>query len=59
MKQKRRCVVKKYYPRKIHTNEKKKRREPLKQVIHSYQFHLAQFKDINYYLIYISQSQSL
>jgi len=35
MEQKRRCVVKRYYPRKIHTNEKNCR-EPLKQVIHSF-----------------------
>ncbi len=29
------------------------------KVIHSYQFYLAQFRDINFYLIYISQFQSL
>jgi hypothetical protein len=40
MEQKRRCVIKRYYLQKICTNEEN-RREPLKQVIHSFQFHLA------------------
>jgi len=36
----------------------KKCKEPLKQVIHSYQFHLARFRDINYYLISYPNSKA-
>ncbi len=54
----RRCVVRRYYVLKIRTNEKKCRK-PLKQVIHSYQLHLARFRDINFCLMYISQFQNL
>jgi hypothetical protein len=50
MEHKRRCVVGRYYPWKIRMNEKKCRK-PLKQVIHSYQIHLARFRDISCCLI--------